>query len=718
MKKLLAAVILIGFGIAPVITGGRSAPSVSAQQADYVHDFEAPDSMDDFDFFVTNGRNFSERPTSWNGDHARGGTCGAPSTTRTIRWPDDGGDETPTRTTDPGDTVYWCAPGGPGSGHLMTTFHTVGYAHVDFSPKRTFDYVARVCWDQNVTNLGNRKWTQVAIAPVSVARDVAPRLDWTHPGFRDNFGPASWGLGLDGGVFLFSSTQGNAETYTGGGPSAQDFSNDPDVTDKIKRVTTCLTDLENGDIKVEQERYSGRVETSVMPGAFPNGQVRVVFQDVSYDPQKAFEESAPRVTDPYTWHWDNLLISAKGGGPLPPSPTPTPTPDPDPAPTPVPPSVSGEFDSMVPTRLVDTRPGERTVDSRYAGIGRLDAGSVTRVKVAGRGGVADDASGASLSITSVDPIGAGFTAVYPCGAKPGTSTINLVHGTIIANAVHSALSPNGEICIYTTAPVHLLVDVNGVYPKTSSFRPREPRRYLETRPGELTFDGKSAGAGKTRAGTRIEIPIAGRGEVPETATAVSLNLTAVNARAAGYASVVECDIDDKPTTSNLNYERSVPRANAALVPLSSDGTLCIYTSATTDLIVDVNGWFVSKSGYRALTAKRYADTRNGEAAFDGASHRPNQLTGVTEVAVESRGDIPKQAGAVAVQLTVTGGQSDGFATIFPCDADRPLASNVNYRRNETSSVSAVSRISVDGTVCVFTRSRADVIVDVVGWFPE
>ena len=125
----------------------------------------------------------------------RGSTLWRPLTSRTVHWPNPPGDDLVTRGTDPGEAAYWCAPGGAGTGHLMTAFNTHGYSHLDFTPKQTFTDVRTVCWDQNVTHLGNRKWTQVTIVPKAMHDAVAPRLDYTNPDLRID-GPAFWGLSL------------------------------------------------------------------------------------------------------------------------------------------------------------------------------------------------------------------------------------------------------------------------------------------------------------------------------------------------------------------------------------------------------------------------------------------------------------------------------------------------------------------------------------------
>ena len=48
-----------------------------------------------------------------------------------------------------------------------------------------------------------------------------------------------------------------------------------------------------------------------------------------------------------------------------------------------------------------------------------------------------------------------------------------------------------------------------------------------------------------------------------------------------------------PTVSNLNYEANVTRPNVATVPVSADRKVCLYTLATSHLVVDVSGFLTS-----------------------------------------------------------------------------------------------------------------------------
>ena len=44
-------------------------------------------------------------------------------------------------------------------------------------------------------------------------------------------------------------------------------------------------------------------------------------------------------------------------------------------------------------------------------------------------------------------------------------------------------------------------------------------------------------------------------------------------------------------TGHLNFAQGDTIPNGASVPLDATGGVCVYTSATTDLLIDINGYF-------------------------------------------------------------------------------------------------------------------------------
>ena len=71
---------------------------------------------------------------------------------------------------------------------------------------------------------------------------------------------------------------------------------------------------------------------------------------------------------------------------------------------------------------------------------------------------------------------------------------------------------------------------------------------------------------------------------PRDDDAVLFDLDSGLTRTAGVSST-------RPFTANVNYVRGETVSNAAIVPVSPTGTVCFYSLVTTDLVVDINGWF-------------------------------------------------------------------------------------------------------------------------------
>ena len=71
----------------------------------------------------------------------------------------------------------------------MTSLNTLGYGIASFSPRQVFEDVSRVCWTQNLTDLGGRKWTQMLVVPEETFQANGLRMDYVSPGFGDEGTP-------------------------------------------------------------------------------------------------------------------------------------------------------------------------------------------------------------------------------------------------------------------------------------------------------------------------------------------------------------------------------------------------------------------------------------------------------------------------------------------------------------------------------------------------
>ncbi len=243
-------------------------------------------------------------------------------------------------------------------------------------------------------------------------------------------------------------------------------------------------------------------------------------------------------------------------------------------------SESSDFEPMSPRRLVDTR-------TSVTPPVKVPAVSTFSVPVTGRFGIPDDAAAVSLNLTVTQPSSAGFVTTFPCGSpRPTASTVNFAAGQTIANAVLAKAGSGGQVCIYTNASVHLVVDVGGWFPADTDFNSLTPERLLDSRTGV----GTSKGIVPAVSVVELQVTEAGESDIPAEAGAVVLNVTATGPLSTGFVTVYPCG-ETRPTASNLNYTKGTTIANAVISKVGEDGKVCLYTNVSTHLVADVTGWF-------------------------------------------------------------------------------------------------------------------------------
>jgi CSLREA domain-containing protein len=394
-----------------------------------------------------------------------------------------------------------------------------------------------------------------------------------------------------------------------------------------------------------------------------------------------------------------------------------PPPGPPTAPPTAPPAApQALFTTAAPARFADTRPGEPTVDGQFAGAGAVIGGTSYEVRIAGRGDVPTGASAALVNLTVVGAVAPGFATVYPCTAEPPTaSSVNYGAGGVDPNEVVATLSPSGSLCVFVHSEAHVLLDVSGWTTSASPYVALVPSRLADTRPGAPTVDGGFSGAGAVPAGTSYEIDVTGRAGIPSGATAAVVNLTVTGAPGAGFATVHPCR-DGTPTASSANYAAGETVANELVVKLSDAGSICVFALTDTHVIADVTGYVPVDGSYTPLDPTRVADTRPGEATDDGQFAGAGRVAGGTsyEIELTGRATIPSTATAVVANLTVTGADGPGFATVHPCSPTVPMASSINFGPGTTRPNELVATLSGGGSICVFASTDVHVIIDVVG----
>jgi hypothetical protein len=223
----------------------------------------------------------------------------------------------------------------------------------------------------------------------------------------------------------------------------------------------------------------------------------------------------------------------------------------------------------------------------------------------------------------------------------------------------------------------------------------------------------------------IDVPVAGVGNVPASATAAVLNVTAATATAPGFLTVFPAGAV-RSETSNVNFEPGEPIANLVVEPLSSSGAVSIYngSAGTTSVDVDLEGYVSSSgSGFTPITPLRVCDSRSGNPSnLSGLASQCNghTLAANTPFPVEMTGTglIPQGASAAVVNLTVVNPTADGFLSVYADGSitPPPSSSNVDFTKGQVIANSDVVGLSRTGAIDLYSNAATDVVVDVEGYY--
>lgn len=296
-------------------------------------------------------------------------------------------------------------------------------------------------------------------------------------------------------------------------------------------------------------------------------------------------------------------------------------------------------------------------------------------------------SSALVSLVATQTGGPGFLQLLACGSKPGaTSNLNVdAFGQTRAVLALAAFDADGTTCLYNRSATHAVVDLQGYF-ADGAVDDVADDRLLDTRSGT-----------RPAAASRVRIT----GGEPDRTGIVSL--VATGGSGAGFVSVVACDSTGTPSTSNLNVDAAGKTVAAlAFVRFDADGEACLYTSAASHLIADVQG-YLAPDAFDDVADDRLLDTRS-----DG--------TPLTRQLVTLRGR-PDSTGVVSVVATQTTGP--GYLQVLACDARPGATSNVNYdAAGATVSNLATVAFDADGEACISVRTPARVVVDLQGYFAD
>ncbi|MFM8268402.1 MAG: peptidoglycan DD-metalloendopeptidase family protein [Ilumatobacteraceae bacterium] len=315
--------------------------------------------------------------------------------------------------------------------------------------------------------------------------------------------------------------------------------------------------------------------------------------------------------------------------------------------------------------------------------GRVAAGSTTRIRVNTLSGVVSTTPGVLVRITGRGLTTPGFLSFASCATGAVTTSSLAMHPGRLNATMSTAVVVNGEICVFASTAVDLRIDVVGFLADDGiGAAAVGPRRALDTRvSGRL-----AANVTRTLLPSTLGVALGSR--------AVTTTITVLDPASAGRLSVGPCG----GTPWTVDYA-ALPQQVVSMVARMNDGGLCVTTSTSAHVIVDVTGvWSGTTSALRAVQSVRMFDSRSTMAVG----------TGVTRVATGLVSTISR----AQFTVTVVGGSVSGSVYVWNCAAAKPLASVVAT----TASTNTAATVTLDvrgGAICVSATSTMHVVIDVV-----
>ena len=266
--------------------------------------------------------------------------------------------------------------------------------------------------------------------------------------------------------------------------------------------------------------------------------------------------------------------------------------------------------------------------------------------------------------------------------------MNSVDGRVKANAAIVPAGYQGSVSVFVNNTSNVAIDINGYFVaangSTLTFYRLAPCRVVDTRDPTLG----NLGAPSLAANQERDFPVTQSPCLSQYSNikAYSFNVTAVpepSGQRLGFLTVWPQG-GTQPNVSTLNNPTGTIVANAAIVPAGTGGGVAVFPNDTTDLVMDINGYFAAPgAGGLSLYPSapcRVLDTREAGGPFTG------ELT-VNVAASQCR--PPASAQAYVLNATVVPQPTLGFLTLWPDGQPRPDTSTLNAKDGAITSNMAI-----------------------------
>ncbi len=388
------------------------------------------------------------------------------------------------------------------------------------------------------------------------------------------------------------------------------------------------------------------------------------------------------------------------------------------------------FVPLTPCRVLETRtPYTLPWHTGSFGPPALAGGGTRTLPLPGVCGIPAGAKAYVLNVTLIPRGSLSFATLWEAGeSRPEAWSARSLDGQIVANTAIVKAGANGAINAYVSDTTDMVIDISGYFtdnPGVSrlAYFAMTPCRVLDTRIAYRTppgpFGPPSLQALQTR---RFRFPATPYCTVPAGAAAYSVTLTVVPPARLDFVTAWPGGAT-QPTISNINSFAGRTLANNIIVPASGDGSIDVFPYNTTDILIDINGYFAPDDGINGLfftpfTTCRIADTTN--AGYTGSFGPPvyeNESTHTIPIQTTTRCPAMPNAKAYVISATVLpNGSSMPYLTMWPTGGPRPQASQMNAFEGQIATNTAIVPSGTNGSINVFVYRRTNVVLELSGFF--
>jgi hypothetical protein len=328
--------------------------------------------------------------------------------------------------------------------------------------------------------------------------------------------------------------------------------------------------------------------------------------------------------------------------------------------------------------------------------------------------------------------------VWPTGSQPPLATA-LVNppGRLVSNNMIIGTGAGGAISVMSSDATHLLIDVNGYFaddPSGMAFYPMTPCRVVDTRAGITLPVLKAPSYPQIPADSERSFPLDQQNNcsfpsgVPIQAFALNVTVVPPTGQPVGFVTAFPSGAA-RPTVSLMNVLDGRVAANGAIVKTGSfngsSRAVTVYSNSTTDVVIDVTGYFAPPGSFGGLVFSPVTPCR---AVSDATLTSPPLGFPATKIySIAGNCTPPANTGAYAISTRVNPAGLLGFVTVWPTGQGQPIVSLLNAVDGNPTANGAIIPAGNSGQLSFYateplsaaTNPPRPLTMDVTGYFvPE